>query len=592
MNIAIRHGGEIPGQESGQVLVLFSFLIVICLMLAMAVVDIGFFLHERARAQGTADAAALAGAQELPGDPAAAEQLALQYVAANGMDPNSVDISFRCTSQAESVCNESEGIYDTIVVTPHGQAPVFFGGVLNLVAGGSDLCWVDGCDVEATAAGCRGACGPVGNAPVDTVMIIDRTGSMSSSDLTAAKDASKAILEYFKPSLQHVGFGVLGPSSTTSTCSGSYSGGLGIATGSGGTWLPIGLTDDYQNSDGSLATNSTIVKTINCLNTSSVGTNLGDPIKAATDHLVANGRPDVLWGIIFFTDGAANDAPTTTATTDVNADTGWNRCTDEFPVTSGSGDNNGYQYNAWDGCDYGSGYASDDNSGNSSSTSCTSTGKDRHIFEDFNLSSDISSPTAITGLELRFDAWATGTSTRMLCIDVSYNGGSSWTSFGSFNIAGSETSYYMGNSTNLTGQGLSSSDFNNSNFRVRVTMVSYSTSTDFRMDVVAAKVHYTTTSSTTVWDGHNGPCDYAMQQAEIAKALGIEMYTIGYNLEGVRCVDDDSDSDWNNAYVLDLLEAMATDSDHFFDEPEGADLEEVFLTIGGSITASGSRLVE
>jgi hypothetical protein len=577
--------------ERGQVLTLFALMLGVMFMLMMAVVDVGFFLHERAKAQQTADAAALAGAQELPDDPELAEEIALQYVEANGMDPNDVEISFRCTSQAESICDESQGTYDTIVVTPRGTAPVFFGGILN-ITGGSDLCWVDGCDVEATAAGCRGACGPVGNAPVDAVMVIDRTGSMSDSDLQAAKDASKAVLEFFNPSLQHVGFGVLGPSSTSSTCSGSYSGGLGVATGSGGTWLPIGLTDDYQNSDGSLKTSSTMVKTINCLNKSSVGTNLGEPLKAAADHLVANGRPDVLWGIIFFTDGAANDAPTTTATTTVADDTGWNFCDDESQVSSGSGDNNGYETNADDACDNGSGYASDDNSGNSTSTSCTSSGKDRHVLEEFDLEDDINSGATITGLEMRFDAWATGTSTKRLCVDVSYNDGSSWTSFGSFDIGTSETSYYMGNSSNLVGQGLDRNDFDDDDFKIRLTMVSNSTSTDFRLDAVAAKVHFTRTSTSTVWDNHLGPCDYAMQQAEIAKALGIEIYTIGYNLEGVRCVDDDDDSDWDNAYVLDLLEAMATDSDHFFDEPQGGDLEEVFLTIGGSITASGSRLVE
>ena len=581
------------GLERGQVLTLFALLLGVLFMLLMAVVDVGFFLHERAKAQQTADAAALAGSQELPDDPDAAVEVALQYVEANGMDPSDVDISFRCTSESLSICDESAGVYDTIVVTPHATAPVFFGGILN-ITGGSDLCWVNGCDVEATAAGCSGACGPVGNAPVDAVMIIDRTGSMSSTDLTSAKDAAKSILEFFNPSLQHVGLGVLGPSNTSSACGGTYAGGLGLAASNGGSWLPVGLSDDYQldNGNGSLWGGSTLVKTINCMNHSSVGTNLGEPVKAAADHLVANGRPDVLWGIILFTDGAANDAPTTTATTEVSANTGWNFCDDERPVTSGSGDNNGYQYSASNSCNNSNGYASDDNSGNSTSTSCTSSGKDRHIFEDFGLYGDIPSSATLTGLELRFDAWATGTSTRMLCVDVSVNGGSSWTSAGAFNIAGSETSYYMGNASNLTSYNLDRDDFSNSNFRVRLTMVSDSTYTDFRLDAVAAKVHYTYTSSGTVWDNHLGPCDYAMQQAEIAKALGIEIYTIGYNLEGVRCLDDENTSDWDNAYVLDLLEAMATDSDHFFDEPQGGDLEEVFLTIGGSITASGSRLVE
>ena len=51
------------------------------------------------------------------------------------------------------------------------------------------------------------------------------------------------------------------------------------------------------------------MSTINCLTTSSVGTDLGDPMKAATDELQANGRPGVKWGIILLTDGAANAMP-------------------------------------------------------------------------------------------------------------------------------------------------------------------------------------------------------------------------------------------------------------------------------------------
>jgi len=49
---------------------------------------------------------------------------------------------------------------------------------------------------------------------------------------------------------------------------------------------------------------SSLVRTINCLTTSSVGTDLGNPILAATNHLLGNGRPGVKKGIILLTDGA------------------------------------------------------------------------------------------------------------------------------------------------------------------------------------------------------------------------------------------------------------------------------------------------
>ncbi len=583
---------SISNREQGQTIILFSFMIVALLLCIMLVVDVGFFLHARQTAQGTADAAALAGAQELPDDPDLAEEIALDYIVRNGLDPDTVDIEFSCTSDTPVICEDGDGRYDTIRLTPHVQAPSFFGGVLTFM--GIDNCWVEGCTAEASAAGCRGACGPVGTQPVDVVQILDRTGSMSASDLTNVKNAAKSILGFFDPDLHNVGLGVLGPSSTSSTCTGSYSGGLGISTSSGGTWLPVQLTNNYQNADGSLNNSSTTVKTVNCLNTSSVGTNLGDPVKAAKDHLAANGRADTTWGIILFTDGAANAAPTTTVTTTTSGDTGWNNCSNNGAVTSSAGDNNGFQSNASGACANGGAYAEDVDSGTNTNTTCSNTGKDKHRYWGYDLGSEIASGATINGIEIRLDAWTTGTpSTRNICVELSWNGGTSWTSAQTVNLSGSETTFNLGGAANTWGRTWTQSEMSSSNFRIRITNVSNVGTTDFRLDYLAAKVYYTTSSTTTVWDGHLGPCDYAMTQAEIAKALGIEIYTIAYGLSsGDQCVDEYSTSEWHNQPINDLLEAMATDADHFYDAPAGEDLEPVFYAIGGALTAGGSRLVE
>ena len=131
-------------------------------------------------------------------------------------------------------------------------------------------------------------------------MIIDRTNSMSNSELDNAKNAAKAVLELYNPEVQHVGLGVLGPKDPADPC--DYK-----AAGDGGQWLAVPLSDDYKNADGSLNTSSALVSTINCLkNSRGLGTNLGDPVRAARVHLETSGRPDVKQGIILFTDGAAN----------------------------------------------------------------------------------------------------------------------------------------------------------------------------------------------------------------------------------------------------------------------------------------------
>lgn len=595
--------GRTDNRQQGQTLILFSFMVAALLLSVMSVIDVGFFLHARQKAQSTADAAALAGAQELPDDPDAAEAIALDYVARNGLDPDETEIVFSCTSNTQNICLEGDGRYDTIRLTPHVKSPTFFGAVLSFI--GVDSCWVEGCTAQASAAGCRGACGPVGNAPVDVVEIIDRSSSMSDADLVNAKDGAKALLEFFDPTLQKAGFGVLGPSSTSSLCSGAYSGGIGTAAGSGGTWLPVEMVNNYQNADGSLNTSSTIVKTINCLNKSSVGTNLGSPVKAAADHLAAEGRPDVTWGIILFTDGAATQAPTTTqtstTTTTNSTNTGWSNCSANQAVTTNAGDNNGYQSSAGSACSDDNNFAVDTDSGTNTNLTCTNTGKDKHRYYNYGFSfpSGTGITNAVDGIEVELRARADSTTgTPRLCVELSWDGGTSWTSAKTTaNLTTSEVAYTLGASSDTWGNSWTTGQLSNSNFRIRVTSVASNASRDFSIDSIRSRVHYTTTTvtttTTTVWDGSDGPCDYAMKQADYAKSLGIEVYTIGYGVGATdRCVDEDSDSPWDNDLVTDLLEAMATDEGHFFNSPLNADLEPVFVAIGGGLTAGGSRLIE
>jgi hypothetical protein len=579
-----------PG-DSGQILLLFALLCAALLFCVMLVIDVGFYMQERGITQNAADAAALAGSQELPGDRVTAEAVAVAYLEANASstDPGDYDISFECTSDSDLVCTDatctSGGACDTIVVRPINKAPNFFGGLMSLVGLG-DTCWADGCDVDnVSAAGCRGACGPIGNAPVDVVEIIDRTGSMTSDDLAGAKTGALTFLENFNPSLQRVGLGVLGPSSTSSTCGSPNSGGKGVATSSGGTWLPVSMTSDFQNADGTVNNTSIIAKTINCMNTSSVGTNLGDPMKAAKDHLVSSGRPDVKWGIVMLTDGAANKAPTTTVLGPAT-DTGWHGCAANS-AQSGQGDGNGFQSSASSACANDSNSAMDDDSGNNTNTTCTNTGKDKHRFWDFALDSDIDSGSTIYGIQVRLDAWAVGTGTKKMCVELSSNGGSSWTTAKEVALGGSQQTLTLGGAADLWGRTWSGSNFDSSNFRVRITNVSSVNTIDFRLDYLAVKVHYA--GLQTVWDGSKGPCDYAVQQANLAKAAGIEIYMVGWGVDE-NCTADDTDSPYYNWNITDLMIKMATDANHVYDEPKTTDLEPIFKAIGAQL-GGGSRLV-
>jgi hypothetical protein len=290
--------------ERGQVLVLFAFMIVILLLFVMMVVDVGFVALEKRNTQNALDAAALAGAQELPDDPVLAEQLALQYAEENGLDPDELTVAFSCTSTLLRVCNEAEGKYDTITLEATSQAPVFFGRVLNLV--GDPGCWYDGCSVSALAAACSGACGASAK-DVDVVTVIDHTGSMTLGDLQNAKDGAVHLYELFDRQVHAVGLAVTPPVHTDDFCD-------TIERWSDTqVWLPVGLNQDYQDSGGALNGFSELVATTNCLDRASGSgdvpgphTNLGEPMKAAMVELVDNGRPNASKGIVFLSDGAAN----------------------------------------------------------------------------------------------------------------------------------------------------------------------------------------------------------------------------------------------------------------------------------------------
>jgi hypothetical protein len=90
--------------------------------------------------------------------------------------------------------------------------------------------------------------------------------------------------------------------------------------------------------------------------------------------------------------------------------------------------------------------------------------------------------------------------------------------------------------------------------------------------------------------GALGPCDYAYKVAQQAKALGIEIFTIGYGVDE-NCTHDSTNSPWYNKPATQLLLQMATDAGHFYNQPKTQDLDPVFQAIGVSL-ASGSKLVQ
>jgi len=107
-------------KQSGQAYVITVLFLAVLLAMAAAVLDIGSWYRADRSLQATVDAAALAGAQALPGSTANASALASQYATKNG--GGTINVTFK----SQVVPN------DTITVTGSRPAPGFFSKVLGV----------------------------------------------------------------------------------------------------------------------------------------------------------------------------------------------------------------------------------------------------------------------------------------------------------------------------------------------------------------------------------------------------------------------------------------------------------------------------
>ncbi len=335
--------GRLPARrrtdDDGAIMIMAAITIVLIVAVAALAIDISLKANDRQHLWNSTDAAALAGASQLPDSGILAEALAVDYALDN--DPalaGNMTISFRCLvgdrnndgapdasdipitcdprpslgSPAPFVCDDGlcaspcNPVVDkcnTIVIDAEKVTDFHFAPVIGVDQGTN----------RVRSAACRGTCGGPLSGPVDLILVIDRTTSMTDQDLANAKNASLAVLDYFDPDLQHVGLAALGSGDPNNICDGRSNG--------SGDWLLVGLSDDYkrvpnfdQDGDGlpDLDTSSDLVSTIQCLE-KQTGTDLGSPIRDAAygkpdaiTELETNGRPGVKKGIILLSDGSAN----------------------------------------------------------------------------------------------------------------------------------------------------------------------------------------------------------------------------------------------------------------------------------------------
>ena len=146
---------------------------------------------------------------------------------------------------------------------------------------------------SVTSVACKGSCGMVPLNPMDVAVVADRTGSMSSTDITAMITGIKSMFQVMTPSQQYVSLGTIGrsaqsPSSTT--CGSGSAKALSEPSGSAiaGPWIPVPFSNDYLTAGTTnINAGSTLVNAVECLkNASSTGTHLASPMKYAARYLL------------------------------------------------------------------------------------------------------------------------------------------------------------------------------------------------------------------------------------------------------------------------------------------------------------------
>jgi Putative Flp pilus-assembly TadE/G-like/von Willebrand factor type A domain len=290
--------------ESGQALVLCVVVLTVLLGCAAVTIDLGHAYFVKRSLQASADASALAGAQELPSGFSAALK-AREYSSSDG-NKNERDnipgvettVEVKCVPVAP--CRPVNAVY----VTESTEVEMFFAKVLG----------IDTIRVKAKAA----ACSPCSSRPLDIMLVLDRTGSMcmdhqgrddpACTDLQNAKEGIRTFLGLLDPDLDHVGMSVLPPASSSSNrCATPPTNSTYNSTSS--VYTVAQLRNDYKTAGGSLNTSSRLVSTLECLRGGGV-TAYANALEEAQEELDARGRDDAQDVIVFLSDGAANYGPT------------------------------------------------------------------------------------------------------------------------------------------------------------------------------------------------------------------------------------------------------------------------------------------
>ena len=166
-------------------------------------------------------------------------------------------------------------------------------------------------------------------------------------------------------------------------------------------------------------------------------------------------------------------------------------------VTSGAGDNNGFETTPTNAHADGGGSAVDTDSGAKNNADPTGTGTDKHNYYNYGIDSiPIPTGSTINGITVRADIAVDLTDHNpFTAIRLSWDIGNSWTTVKQITLSGTaETTYTYGGSTDNWGRTWSVSELSNANFRVQVINGDTSkgkSERDFSLDWIPVSITFT-----------------------------------------------------------------------------------------------------
>jgi hypothetical protein len=181
------------------------------------------------------------------------------------------------------------------------------------------------------------------------------------------------------------------------------------------------------------------------------------------------------------------------ATVTTSTSTGATPCVPASNAADTGGLGNGYEGTPTNACAADAAVATDTNTGAAGhSTSCTNAANDRHRFWGyaFGLPGTV---TSVDGITVRADAGMNNNGgTSVVCIELSWDGGTTWTTAKSFTLGGTAVATYtLGAANDTWGQTWTAAQLSTTSFRVRLTDATSQANKTYRLDYLAVTVQYT-----------------------------------------------------------------------------------------------------